>query len=280
MFVEVPGTRLHVQVEGQGLPCLVPANDAGFYQRTLSARLREHLQLVFVELRGSGESDPCPLEDVTLATLVDDLDRVRQALGLERVAVMGTSMYGVFPLLYALSSPAHASHLVVGCTVPGMLLDWQQQRGAYWETHASAERKALRQEVESHIAEETAGLPPAAAFIHSYIRTSYLFWAAPHFDSTPYHAGTRNFNPALHNLIRRDWAATDTVGQLGEIAAPVLLFMGAHDYVFPPTVWDGVRERLQDCTYRLFEQAGHNPQVEDQEAFDRELLAWLRSHGA
>ena len=89
-----------------------------------------------------------------------------------------------------------------------------------------------------------------------------------------------NFNPALHDLVQREWAATDTLGRLGEIAAPVFLFMGAHDYVFPPTLWDGARERLRDGTYRLFERAGHNPQVEDQETFDRELLAWLDSHPA
>ena len=88
-----------------------------------------------------------------------------------------------------------------------------------------------------------------------------------------------NFNPALHDLVQREWAATDTLGRLGEIAAPVFLFMGAHDYVFPPTLWDGVRERLRDGTFRLFERAGHNPQVEDQETFDRELLAWLDGHG-
>jgi proline iminopeptidase len=279
MFVDVPGTRLHVQVEGRGRPCLVPSNDAKFYRRTLSARLREHLQLVFVELRGSGDSDPTPLDGVTLPTLVDDLDRVRHSLGLGRVAVLGTSMYGVFPLLYALRYPAHASRLVVGCTAPGILPDWQQHRSTYWRAHASDERKALRRAVEPRLAEETQDLPPKEAFIHAYIRSSYLFWADPRFDCSPFHAGT-NFNPALHDLIQREWAATDTLGQLGAIGAPVFLFMGAHDYVFPPTLWDGARKRLRDGTYRLFARAGHNPQVEDQETFDHELLAWLDSRPA
>ncbi len=68
------------------------------------------------------------------------------------------------------------------------------------------------------------------------------------------------------------------MGRLGEIAAPVFLFMGVHNYVFPPTVWDRSREELPDRTERVFERAGHNPQVEDQETFDRELLGWLSSH--
>ena len=169
-------------------------------------------------------------------------------------------------------SAAHAARRTarIGGVIPG-------SSGGLMIGAPSVPRAGLRRAVEPRLAEETKGLLPAEAFIRSYVRSAYLIWADLHYDGAPFFAGS-NFNPALHNMIRREWAKIDTLGRLGEIAAPVYLFMGAHDYVFPPTLWDGARERLRDCTYRLFERAGHNPQIEDQDPFDRELLAWLERH--
>jgi pimeloyl-ACP methyl ester carboxylesterase len=107
MWADVNGTRLHYQVEGDGLPCFVVSGaGSGFYQRSLPAGLRRHLRLIFVDLRGSGRSAPFPVARLTLEGLVDDLEQLRRTLGLERVAVLGHSMRAAVAVLYACAQPA------------------------------------------------------------------------------------------------------------------------------------------------------------------------------
>jgi proline iminopeptidase len=55
--VEVEGAQLGYRVEGDGQPCLVVGSSI-YYPRVFSQDLREHLQLVFVDLRHFATSDP------------------------------------------------------------------------------------------------------------------------------------------------------------------------------------------------------------------------------
>ena len=94
--------RLQATTEGRGLPCLVPsATGVPLYQRTLSAQLRQHLHLVFLDLCGSGPSDAGDREALSVDWLLADLDAVRRDLGVERVAVFGHSALGWLALAYA-----------------------------------------------------------------------------------------------------------------------------------------------------------------------------------
>jgi hypothetical protein len=56
-IVEVEGAHLHYRMEGDGEPCLVVGSSV-VYPRMFSPQLREHLQLVFFDLRQYAESDP------------------------------------------------------------------------------------------------------------------------------------------------------------------------------------------------------------------------------
>ena len=47
--------------------------------------------------------------------------------------------------------------------------------------------------------------------------------------------------------------------------------------VLCPTNWDGEREKLPDCTYRLFEQTGHHMQFEQPVALGTARAEWLQS---
>src|SRR5574337_325876 len=85
-------------VEGEGHPTVV-IGSALFYSRTFSRNLRNHLQLVFMDHRGFVLS-PGPVEtsEYELDKLVDDVERLRQHLGLGKVAVVGHSGHGYIAL--------------------------------------------------------------------------------------------------------------------------------------------------------------------------------------
>jgi proline-specific peptidase len=55
---------------------------------------------------------------VSLATELDDLDRIRSHFGFHAVAVLGHSWGGLLAMEYALRSPQHVSHLILMNTAP------------------------------------------------------------------------------------------------------------------------------------------------------------------
>ena len=85
----VNGIDLSYHVEGTGVPCLVPRPiNTSILERTLAARLRQHFQFIFFDFRSSGHSGGTP-GDFTLDQLGHDIDQLRQALGFEKVALVG-----------------------------------------------------------------------------------------------------------------------------------------------------------------------------------------------
>jgi proline iminopeptidase len=68
------------------------------------------------------------------------------------------------------------------------------------------------------------------------------------------------------------WDVTDDPATL---RVPTLVALGRHDYVTPCTLWDEVAPRLPNTTLRIFERSGHQPFLEEPEAFATSILAWM-----
>ena len=70
----------------------------------------------------------------------------------------------------------------------------------------------------------------------------------------------------------------DLTASFPRITPPVLLVLGRSDFSAPPELWEGEWQMLPNCTRMVFEQSGHGPMFEEQEAFDTRLVEWLASH--
>ena len=130
MHVLVNGVRLFFDVEGSRLvpdgptmrekPTVVllhggPGIDHSIYRPLLSS-LADIAQVVFVDQRGNGRSDPGPQESWTLAQWGDDVRAFCEALGIVRPIVLGMSFGGTVALAYATRHPAHPAKLILGNT--------------------------------------------------------------------------------------------------------------------------------------------------------------------
>jgi proline iminopeptidase len=111
MRVPVKGAELHCSARGEGPACLVPsAIGTKPYERLVAPPVSDRLRLVFVDLRGGGESTGEPT-DLTFDVLADDLDAVRARLGIERIAVLGHSILGMVAIEYGRRRPDRVSHV-------------------------------------------------------------------------------------------------------------------------------------------------------------------------
>lgn len=75
--------------------------------------LEPSLRMVYFDQRASGRSDPSPDGAYTLPMLVADVEALRQAIGAERLALIGQSFGGTLALEYAAAYPERVSAVVI-----------------------------------------------------------------------------------------------------------------------------------------------------------------------
>ena len=130
MHVLVNGVRLFFDVEGARLmidgpamrekPTLLllhggPGMDHSSYKPRFS-QLADIAQVVFLDHRGNGRSDPGPREMWTLAQWGDDVHAFCDALGITRPIVLGSSFGGMVAMAYATRHPEHPAKLILVST--------------------------------------------------------------------------------------------------------------------------------------------------------------------
>ena len=82
-------------IEGTGQPAIV-IGSSRYYQRAFSQNLRNHLRLVFMDHRGFAPSPgPVDMSEFQLDKIIDDVETLRQQLGLGPVVAIGHSGHGL-----------------------------------------------------------------------------------------------------------------------------------------------------------------------------------------
>ena len=137
-FYEVDDVSLPFIIEGEGIPCIV-ANDPDYNRKLLSQQLREHIKFIFTETRVFHIHDhPVNYENITVDTLIDDIEKLRNHLDLNQIALLGPSIGGLFALEYTKKYPENVSHLIL-LNTPPQLHFWSTIED-YWVANASKER--------------------------------------------------------------------------------------------------------------------------------------------
>jgi len=96
-----------------------------------------HYRVVLFDQRGCGRSRPhASVENNTTWDLVQDIERIRTALSIERWAVFGGSWGATLGLVYAISNPERVAHLILRGVflMTQRELDWFYRGGAghFW----------------------------------------------------------------------------------------------------------------------------------------------------
>ncbi|MBV9608229.1 MAG: alpha/beta fold hydrolase, partial [Acidobacteria bacterium] len=119
-FVDANGVMIYFKSIGRGQPLVIvhggPGASHDYFLPNLYL-LARHNRVVFIDERGSGRSpqldDP---RQYTIENMVDDLESVRQALGLGKISLLGHSFGGVLAQAYALKYQRNLSHLILAST--------------------------------------------------------------------------------------------------------------------------------------------------------------------
>lgn len=276
--VPVDGVELKYVREGRG-PSLLVIGSATYYPRAFSQELRQHYDCIFPDSRHFvpsfvPEASATPL---TVDDFADDVEAVRQHLGIERMVVLGHSVHAQIAISYARRYQNHTSHLALVCGVPYAFAEFQDAATRFVDEDASAERKSALREGEAGLNEQLATAPPSRSFAVSYLARGPLYWADYRYDATELLAGLEN-GPAFDQLFGAVPSKAAVRRSLEEIEVPVLLVLGKLDFAIPYVTWEPLIQGLENVTYVRLDEDSHNPQTESPDRFDATLVDWFTRH--
>lgn len=266
-MIDVDRAKLEVFLGGSGRPMICGTNQ-WTVQTAEGGPLAEILAaegtLVSVNARDAGNSSPArePWE-LGMASLVDDLERVRQQLGGEPWVYVGHSGGGFIGLQYALRYQHGLAGLIMGDTAANSRF-LQDEDSFFHPSHPDA---VAVEEARRHLAD-----PSASPDLRR--RSSAVFLGAMLYN--------KERLPVILGLAARGWGASaprrmqalideypsyDVVGRLGEIRVPTLVMCGRHDPVVPIAHSELIHAGIPGSELVIFEDSGHFPMIEEAEKF-------------
>jgi proline iminopeptidase len=135
--IAIGNTDLYSREVGQGAAIIVLHGGPDFDHRYLLPeldRLSNSFRLIYYDQRGRGRSaDHVRPEDVSLASDMADMEKVRQHFRLDSVALLGHSWGTVLALEYALRYPQRVSRMILMNPAPASTDDYKQLRKEWLE---------------------------------------------------------------------------------------------------------------------------------------------------
>lgn len=274
VLVTSDGSELPYSIDGDGIPCVV-VGDPFTPAKALSEELRKHIRFIFMYSRENVPSESLgETDELTLETFIDDIEQLRTSLELDKICVLGHSIYGLYALAYARRYPHHTSHVIMHATPPGWDAAIQQMANDYWESQASEGRKeVLRGNWESR--PDTLEPDPFCSWCLDYVTNGPKYWYDSTYDASWLLEGWYS-NPDGGDFFL-DLLAQYDVDAGDELTVPVFLALGKFDFVVPYFSWDERGAKLPNLTIHVFEKSGHWPMLEEQALFDEKLIEWINA---
>ena len=276
------GFAVRVREAGHGEPILCihggPGMSSGYFFPDsdvwgpgLRALAAEH-RVVAYDQRGCGGSGVPDVEQpLALSRHVDDVERVRAALGLERPIVLAHSFGSVLAILFALQHPEGVSRLILlgGAPTRGFMAGYRQ-----------AVATELPSDVQRRLAEIQSGEIDDEAMRERFRLALPLYFhrALSEAERDSLLSGLR-FSGAMNRAVAAGLEQYDLTHALPHVRAPSLVIYGASDRVVQPAYQLEFRGRLLTARFVEFQESGHFPFLEEPEPFAR-VVHYFAEHGA
>ncbi len=290
-YVDAHGVLIYYVAFGTGSPLVVlhggPGASHDYFLPYLLPLARTH-RLIFIDERGSGRSQR--LQDTSLYTVeadVEDVEDVRVALHLGKIALLGHSCGGVLAQAYALKYQQNLSHLILNSTFASTRA---------MNAVLASEKAAMPSAKLARLNElEQAGLfGKGEPWEHGRYPAEYanLAWGTGYF---PFLFGARpdaNYDPSAGNaptnweLYRAMWGSdgefvidgnlksVEYVDRLPSIKVPTLVLVGDHDEC-APSLSKQMHEKIAGSKLVILPNSGHMNFIDQPEMWQKAVEGFL-----
>ncbi|MFE2167301.1 alpha/beta fold hydrolase [Streptomyces sp. NPDC059447] len=276
LFSAYDGTELAYREVGDGAPlvCLPggPMIDSAYLDEL--GGLSAHRRLIVPDLRGTGRSAiPADPAGYRCDRLVDDVEALREHLGLRHIDLLGHSAGANLAALYAARHPRRIGRMVlitpsvaaVGIEVSAETRLRTARRHSHqpWFAKAYAALEAIL--AGQWTPENRQAIEPL----------SHGRWDAEAQARKEAEEASRNHEAASVYGCEGAYDPAATRAALAEFDRPVMLLAGKVDTGAPPEAVAEYAELFQDSWLVVQRRAGHYPWRDDPKAFTTELLQFV-----
>lgn len=232
-------------------------------------------RVVFYDQLGCGNSDlPSDPSLWTIELFVNEIDVIRDALGLDHVHLLGQSWGGMLALEYTLTRPAGLASLILASTTASV---------PEWIAEANRLRADLPPEVQQallhHEATETTDNPVYQDLMMMFYKRhvcrldEWLEFVTRTFDHLRQEVYGTMWGPSEFHATGtlREWDVRD---RLGEIDIPTLVTAGRYDEATPDLA-ETLRRGIRNSEVVIFEESAHMAHAEEPERYRQVLKDYL-----
>ena len=282
MRAKIRDTEIYFDIEGAGLvvdgPRLRskpvaflihggPGADHTSYKPTFSP-LSQKMQLVYFDHRGQGRSARGPKETYTLDNNVEDMEALRQHLGLDKIVVLGSSYGGMVALSYAIRYPRNVSHLIVIATVADSRFLTRARE--ILAKRGTEEQIAIAQRLWDGAFENEEQL-------REYFQVMMPMYSLTYDPKSPQEAWNRTIlSPDAINIAFGGFLRSyNVLNELHKITSPTLVIAGRSDWICPPEFSEEIAREIPNADLRIFENSGHLIRADEPEALRDAIAGFL-----
>ncbi len=278
MMIEIDGYQINVETLGKGDPIFFfaggPGNSHDYMQGNFGQYHLTH-QVVFIDMLGRGMSDDAKHpNEYSVENDVHITEEVRKALKLRKISLVGHSYGTVVAQAYAIKYPNQVDKMVL---INGF------HSGEMWQANCDSYNHYAK----THFPEKWAQVDSlrALGYVSSDTTFSKLYGSFP--SKYVYYHNTsikqnrpkedyRNWNSDVYySIIGRDadffvsgsMMDLDFRRKLADLNFPTLVVAGRYDGVSTPEYNVHYKQFMPQAKFIMFEKSGHNPYLEEPEAF-------------
>ncbi len=284
MRARIRGTEIYFDIEGMGLvpdgPTMRerpvafllhggPGGDHSGFKPGFSP-LAEAMQLVYIDHRGQGRSAKGDPATYTLDENVEDLEALRQHLGLGRIVSIGTSYGGMVAMAHAARYPDSVSHLVL--VVTAAHAGFNDRARAIVAARGTPEQIRVTDQLWN-------GELTSLEAVRHYYEVMGPLYSVTHDPKAVQDARRRTLHEpaALMQAFRPGGFLRhfDLRPELPRITAPTLILAGRHDWICPPEFSEEIHRLIPGSELRIFERSSHSLRADEPQAMFDAIRGFL-----
>ncbi|MCL5279419.1 MAG: proline iminopeptidase-family hydrolase [Planctomycetes bacterium] len=289
-FVDANDVLIYFKTFGRGAPLVIlhggPGATHDYFLPHLLPLARRN-RLVFIDERGSGKSEK--LEDTSLYTvenMVEDVEALRNALKLGKIALLGHSCGGILAQAYAFKYQQNLTHLILCST-----LHSTSKMNEVFRRIKENMPAELRQRIEGM--EKTGLFGQGKDYQKGRYASEYMIaaWGEGYFPYLYQNRPDANFDPVANgimawDLYREMWGShgefvidgnlksVEYGDRLSSIRVPTLITVGDHDEC-APSLSEEMHRAISGSKLVVFPKSGHMTFVDQPNLFNRAIDDFL-----
>ncbi len=279
-YVLINGVRHWVRRAGDGnggVPLVVvhggPGGTIYDFERLTGPALEAFVSVVYYEQRGSGRTDQPADCAYSMQLLVEDVEQLRQHLGVPRICLLGISFGGDLAAEYTVAHPEHVQKLILhGTGLSGPLAQSPQPAGFDAVAPDDQIRTAIRTAYQR-------GGPDAVWDVVDRETVDRFLFHQPGSARRVRHlweeggiVNTGKMAAALAKLPAREVPLIDQVAALD---VPTLILIGLWDRNAGLDACRDLASRLPRARLRIFDNSAHFPNVDEPDRYVEEIKSFL-----